>query len=260
MVRLTGGLRTKAPCNPDAADAGISRRLDICSGVTYHHTVLLAHTSEFKQIAYNLGGRLERSGICTSDNSKERNFREKVTHYGTCTFLILVGSHRYAVSSFGQFFKKCRYPGIRTGMYGAVTAIIVYKSRQQTVRNRFISLLRLRQCSLNQLADTIAYHHSIFADSVQRTSGLRKDMIDGSTKIFDGIHQSSVKIEYYKFSSNHISIQDYSLILESIIIVTGPSLTREHCMFAPNTPFSTGMPDTAESLSQYLSYSAIASS
>lgn len=58
MIRLTGGLRTKAPCNPDAADAGISRRLDICSGVTYHHTVLLAHTSEFKQIAYNLGDGL----------------------------------------------------------------------------------------------------------------------------------------------------------------------------------------------------------
>ena len=52
----------------------------------------------------------------------------------------------------------------------------------------------------------------------------------------------------------------YSLILESMMMVTGPSFIRAHCMSAPKTPFWTGRPAISASLAQYFSYRGTARS
>jgi len=47
---------------------------------------------------------------------------------------------------------------------------------------------------------------------------------------------------------NHWLSPNYSRTLESMMIVTGPSLTRSTCMAAPNSPVSMGLPKSCVSL------------
>lgn len=62
----------------------------------------------------------------------------------------------------------------------------------------------------------------------------------------------TIEYDYHDF---HLSMKcfAYSLIRESMTIVTGPSLTRETCISAPNIPLPTCLPSAAETSSQYFS-------
>ena len=106
--------------------------------------------------------------------------------------------HTLLCKSFKQFWHTLVWASVICNM-----RLIIFDKCQSHPLNILCRAILRRQCTFNQLRDTVSDKHSVGFGRMRRVSKLLQRMITRRRQVANRIKQRAVKVEYYKSNFTH---------------------------------------------------------